>query len=89
MLGTETLNSLACPISYRNSPSLMSVMQVTRHGIDFEKSGTKLGGTLHFRRHIEGLELTFRLIMFTVFWNVTLYILVVNTSVSEELLFWV
>jgi len=54
--------------------------------IDFDKSGVKLGGTLHFRRHIEGLELTVQLIMFTVFWNVMSYILVVGASVSEELL---
>ena len=65
---------------------MMSVMQVNRHGIDFDKSGAKLGGTLHFRRHVEGLELTFQLIMFTVFWNVTSYILLVGASVSEELL---
>ena len=63
----------------------MCVMQVNRHGIDFDKSGAKLEVTSHFRRHIEGLELTFQLIMFTVFWNVTSYILVVGASVSEQL----
>ena len=44
----RTLNSMACTVSYRNSPSLMSVMQVNRHGKDFDKFGARLGGTLHF-----------------------------------------
>ena len=79
----NTLNSLACTLSYRNSLSLMSVVQVNRHGIDFDKSGAKLRGTLHFRRHIEGLGLTFQLIMFTVFWNVTPYMLDASGNGSE------
>lgn len=89
MHGTEHVKFLGVHRKLSKSPSLMSVMQANRRGVDFDKSGAKLGGTLHCRRHFEGLELTFQLIMFTVFWNVTQYILVVGASVSEELQFWV
>jgi hypothetical protein len=67
----------------------VSVMQVHRHGLVFDKYGAQLGGTSRFGRHIEGLELMFQLISFTAFWDVTPYILVVGASVSEELIFWV